>query len=110
MDVYVVLSFGNWRDPRQVVVTLGGAEVGVLDPPLAVALLRLQLRALHSKVAFVVEAAVGQVLHPVHGLDRVEPALPPPLGQVLAHPGRLQLLQGVQVGARQPVVLQALGR
>lgn len=40
---------------------------------------------------------VDQPLHPVHGLDRVEPALPPTFGQILAHPGGLQLLQGVKV-------------
>ena len=49
-------------------------------------------------------------LHSVHGLDSVEPALPAPLCQVLAHPGRLQLLQRVQVRPGEPLVLQARRR
>ena len=49
-------------------------------------------------------------LHSVHGLDSVEPALPSPLCQVLAHPRRLQLLQRVQVRPGEPLVLQARRR
>ena len=49
-------------------------------------------------------------LHSVHGLNRVEPALPPPLRQVLAHPRRLQLLQCVQVRPGEPLVLEARRR
>ena len=51
---------------------------------------------------------LAHVDHPVHGLDGVEPALPPAAGQILADPDRLQVLQRVQVGRRQPAVLQAL--
>ncbi len=48
------------------------------------------------------------MLDPVHGPDCVEPPLPPSLGQVLPHPGSLELLQGVKVGPSQPLVLKAL--
>jgi hypothetical protein len=51
---------------------------------------------------------VGHALHPVHGLDRVEPALPAPPGQVLPDPGRLQVLESVKVGGGEPGVLEAL--
>ena len=51
---------------------------------------------------------LSHVDHPVHGLDGVEPALPPAAGQILADPDRLQVFQGVQVGGGEPAVLQAL--
>ena len=40
---------------------------------------------------------LNEPLHAVHGPDRVEPSMPAALGQIFAHPRRLQLLQGVQV-------------
>ena len=47
-------------------------------------------------------------LHPIHGFDRVKPALPSPLGQVLAHPRGLQSLERVQIGAGEPRMLETL--
>ena len=65
------------------------------------------ISALHSGLS---PKAQPTHLHSVHGLDRVEPALPPPLCQVLSHPRCLQLLQRVQVRPGEPLVLEACRR
>ena len=45
---------------------------------------------------------------PVHGPNGIEPALPPSASQILSDPCRFKALQRVEVGGRQPRVLEAL--